>query len=1158
VEAINRSLAARQRTRAVAAFIVWPLVVVATAALVFLAFRTNPVLGCAALGFTAVGLAWAHRRGWWTFIGPVFFFEMVRTGRQLRNNLIRISYALVIYGLLLFTYILCLIFANVAFSNGFVSSRLPSRLMDDFLLAFSAVFLLLQYIAALLLTPAYLAGAIAEERDRNALDALLATDLRDREIALGIVLPRFIHLLLIFMVGMPIISGLQFLGGVDPNLVIAGYVGFGLTTVSIAALSIVCSLYARQSRSALLRAYGLVFGYFLLSGLTWLLIWPLDLGTFPSTDTWTSPVTVRDIVDWCNAGNGISIAFEMAVGVGRGRPLHQLLFPALRDYAWFHGMVTILCLTWVGLRFRALLLAPSREAVRPAKGQGSGTAWLFGLNGRPPVFNRPMYWKEIYVEGAPWRPLLRTLRLGIRLAIFATPLLWCIYYYGGFRAFNSVEEARDLINLWVRWLSFIFGGGMLLAVAIRAAGSVSGERARDTLSGLLATPLTTTAILRSKWIASLLYPRRVAVALALVWVIGLAMGAIHPLAVPCFAACWLIFAGFLAALGLFFSINCKTSHRATFWTVFAICVGLAAIGLEAYDLGGIVFTSFEAETVFPPLMLLVLPFSAADLAALRDSTRPETLRAVPYVLLLFLLATWGIWQLTCYRFRKQCNRTDERKSRANDPITETLLVRADSDAAAIPRGPIPWLHLALGLGLLAIPLAFVIGTFEWQRYRAHIALDKAMADADRLDPGWRWEEMESRLKEIPPEKNSALVLLKAHQLLPQNPQGDFRGLDIVSEIPPQHQFSGGMLKRLSKGIKRQQAALEVACRVTDMPEGRFPRQERDVDRAFLWYRSDLNELCTLLNFAAILRMHENKCAEAVGLCRAAFNCARSAGNEVSQMGVYVQSSHVNSSIDTLERILGLETAPDEELIAMQRLLEDHWGRPWLLQQLRGERATTDWLLQPRTQRPGTWAWAGQLLERGRSPGFVSPFNSVNFAVLAGGSLLAQRGYMLRYGNEKVEAAKLPEYLQDAAVATIEARMQRRPGVWRFLASGSSYWLPHLRYEMARVRCAIVALACERYRMAHGQWPARLQDLAPKFLEKLPIDPFNGAPLRFRRLEDSIVIYSVGNDRVDNGGILERKNFRLPGKDVGFQLWDPNHRRQPAVEVKTSEPDDEAP
>src|SRR5207248_8799884 len=116
---------------------------------------------------------------------------------------------------------------------------------------------LLQYLAALLLTPAYLAEAIVEERDRNTLDALLASDLHDSEIALGIVLPRFLNLVMVFLVSLPIISGLQFVGGIDPNLVLAGYAFLGLTILSLGAVSVVCSLHARQAHSALLLVYAL-------------------------------------------------------------------------------------------------------------------------------------------------------------------------------------------------------------------------------------------------------------------------------------------------------------------------------------------------------------------------------------------------------------------------------------------------------------------------------------------------------------------------------------------------------------------------------------------------------------------------------------------------------------------------------------------------------------------------------------------------------------------------------------------------------------------------------------------------------------------------------------------------------------------------------------
>jgi hypothetical protein len=71
---------------------------------------------------------------------------------------------------------------------------------------------------------------------------------------------------------------------------------------------------------------------------------------------------------------------------------------------------------------------------------------------------------------------------------------------------------------------------------------------------------------------------------------------------------------------------------------------------------------------------------------------------------------------------------------------------------------------------------------------------------------------------------------------------------------------------------------------------------------------------------------------------------------------------------------------------------------------------------------------------------------------------------------------------------------------------------------ARRRAGLTALAIERYRQAHqGALPAKLDDLKPQFLASIPIDPFDGQPLRYRPLAKGYVVYSVGYDRQDDGG-----------------------------------------
>ena len=65
-----------------------------------------------------------------------------------------------------------------------------------------------------------------------------------------------------------------------------------------------------------------------------------------------------------------------------------------------------------------------------------------------------------------------------------------------------------------------------------------------------------------------------------------------------------------------------------------------------------------------------------------------------------------------------------------------------------------------------------------------------------------------------------------------------------------------------------------------------------------------------------------------------------------------------------------------------------------------------------------------------------------------------------------------------------------------------------------------ALAVERYRLATGKLPEALNALVPQYLAQVPIDPFDGQALRYRRTDPGYLLYDVGEDGQDNGG-LER-------------------------------------
>ena len=84
------------------------------------------------------------------------------------------------------------------------------------------------------------------------------------------------------------------------------------------------------------------------------------------------------------------------------------------------------------------------------------------------------------------------------------------------------------------------------------------------------------------------------------------------------------------------------------------------------------------------------------------------------------------------------------------------------------------------------------------------------------------------------------------------------------------------------------------------------------------------------------------------------------------------------------------------------------------------------------------------------------------------------------------------------------------------------------------RMAVTAIALERFRLRHGEYPAQLAGLVPAFLPKAPIDLMDGKPLRYRRKDDgTFLLYSVGEDGKDDEGDSSPPSS-LAGEGLGFQ------------------------
>lgn len=92
---------------------------------------------------------------------------------------------------------------------------------------------------------------------------------------------------------------------------------------------------------------------------------------------------------------------------------------------------------------------------------------------------------------------------------------------------------------------------------------------------------------------------------------------------------------------------------------------------------------------------------------------------------------------------------------------------------------------------------------------------------------------------------------------------------------------------------------------------------------------------------------------------------------------------------------------------------------------------------------------------------------------------------------------------------------------------------------ARQNCLIATIAAYRYRLQHGELPLSLADLKD-FIpgddatrNQRMTDPFDGEPLRFESDSSQVTIYSIGDNRVDDRGVIS--NEKPQEGDLGYAI-----------------------
>jgi len=330
---------------------------------------------------------------------------------------------------------------------------------------------------------------------------------------------------------------------------------------------------------------------------------------------------------------------------------------------------------------------------------------------------------------------------------------------------------------------------------------------------------------------------------------------------------------------------------------------------------------------------------------------------------------------------------------------------------------------------------------------------------------------------------------------------------------------------LERYIRENAKALEMLHGATAIVECRYPIDLSQGSGVGMPHIADVREGCLLLCAEAILCGEDGDPNGATRAIEAALRVACSLDQEPIMLSHHVQMEGASWAAAALEWALNGVAFTEDHLTRLHRAFGGIHADDGLVRAVVGDRC----LLLGAIEKP-------RVLSRRHFPK-VTPIALLEAYDAVG--LAAREGTIfLDHMEDCLRIAQLPAFQRPAAIGPAEDRYGRsREGLVLGLVDTRSMpaMIGHEMKYVAQLEIAKTPLAVERYRLSHGSLPKTLDQLVPDYLAAVPEDPFDGAPLRYKRLHRGFLIYSVGEDRKDDGGKEEPRKKQGETYDLVFRV-----------------------
>ncbi|HNS33521.1 MAG TPA: hypothetical protein PKN36_11215, partial [bacterium] len=143
---------------------------------------------------------------------------------------------------------------------------------------------------------------------------------------------------------------------------------------------------------------------------------------------------------------------------------------------------------------------------------------------------------------------------------------------------------------------------------------------------------------------------------------------------------------------------------------------------------------------------------------------------------------------------------------------------------------------------------------------------------------------------------------------------------------------------------------------------------------------------------------------------------------------------------------------------------------------------------------------------------------------------------LRLSEQQLDMLYKPYYETKDILGKFDAnkdKLARHPLAAMLYPFHSTHASSIARFEATR-DLAKIATALKIYWLAHEQYPENLAELEPDFIPELPPDPFTGKDYSYRKKDKGFIVYSVGQNLQDDGGVSPKEMARTGHYDI---VWE---------------------